>query len=232
MSGIVHRFATTIVVVLSSWSCGSTAPSATPEVAAIVVSPATSTLEPNAQLPLRAQVQDGSGDIVPDAEVTWTVEDPRIVSVSAAGVVKALAVGTSQVAANSLGRSGIAVVTVTPSATTGPASDEPGNADPVDDDPGDESSRDDDQSVASVTVTAPSTELVTGSTMQLSATAKDDNGNAVPDSFVWSSSDTDRATVSESGVVTAKQPGGVTITAQTSSSGGKSGSLRLQIKKK
>lgn len=246
MSGMVYRFTATVVVVLSSWSCGSTAPSATPEVAAIVVSPATSTLEPNAQLPLRAQVQDGSGEIVPDADVTWTVQDPRVVSVSAAGVVKALAVGTSQVAANSLGRSGIAVITVTPPTTTGPASpggDDPGNADPVDDDPGDESSGDDDQSngesgndagvVASVTVTAPSTEVVTGSTIQLSATAKDDNGNPVPEqSFLWSSSDTEKATVSASGVVAAKQPGGVTITAQTSVTEGKSGSVRLQIKKK
>jgi hypothetical protein len=45
---------TVAVVALSSWSCGSTAPNATPEVAGIVVSPATSTLAPNAQLPLRA----------------------------------------------------------------------------------------------------------------------------------------------------------------------------------
>lgn len=236
MPGIVHRFTTTVVVVLSSWSCGSTAPSATPQVAAIVVSPATSTLEPNAQIPLRAQVQDGSGEIVPDADVTWTVQDPQIVSVSAAGVVKALAVGTSQVAANALGKSGIAVITVSPPITTGPG--DPGNDAPVDENPGDDDpgngeSGDDSGVVANVTVTAPSTELVTGSTIQLNATAEDANGNAVPwQSFIWSSSDTEKATVSASGVVAANQPGSVTITAQTSSTGGKSGSVRLQIKKK
>src|SRR5215207_6861105 len=101
MSGIGRTLTTVVVIALSSWSCGSTEPKATPGVAAIVVSPATSTLTPNAQLPLRAQVEDGSGELIPDAAVTWTVQDPTIVSISAAGVVTALTVGTSQVAANS-----------------------------------------------------------------------------------------------------------------------------------
>ena len=107
MSGSGRTLAIVVVVALSSWSCGSTAPDATPEVAAIVVSPASSTLALNAQLPLQAQVQDESGAIVPDAAVVWTVQDPRIVSISEAGVVTALAVGTSQVAANALGKSGL-----------------------------------------------------------------------------------------------------------------------------
>ena len=250
-----------VVVVLSSWSCGSTAPSATPEVAGIVVSPATSTLALDAQLPLQAEVRDGSGAIVPDAAIAWTVEDPEIVSISAAGVVTALAVGTSQVAANALGKSGIAVITVAPRAPTGPANpgnDDSGNDDPAQDDPveedvgdddsGDDDSGDDDSgnddsgestpsndtpgAVAAVTVTAPSLEMETGSTMQLTATAKDNKGNPVPQqSFVWSSSNIEKATVSASGVVAAKQPGSVTITAQTSSNGRKSGSVRIQIKK-
>ena len=270
MSGSTRRLTTAlaIAVVLSSWACGSTAPSATPQVAAIVVSPATSTLVPDAQLPLQAQVQNGSGEVVPNADVTWTVQDPSVVSVSPAGVVKALAVGTSQVAANALGKSGIAVITVAPPTTTGsanpgnddPGNDDSGNAGPVDEDPvdqdpggegsgdensGEENSGDDDPGngtptgndnagvVATVTVTAPSTELATGSTMRLTATAKDDKGNPVSQqSFAWSSSNTDKATVSSSGVVTAKQPGSVTITARTSSTGGKSGSVKILIKKK
>ena len=61
-----------VMVALSSWSCASTAPEATPQVAAIVVSPASSTIPLNAQLPLQAQVQDGSGATVaaPTAEVS------------------------------------------------------------------------------------------------------------------------------------------------------------------
>ena len=66
--------------------------------------------------------------------------------------------------------------------------------------------------------------------MQLTATAKDDQGNTVPDqSFVWSSSNTDKATVSSTGVVTGIKSGDVTITAET---GGKRGSVELEVKKK
>ncbi len=66
--------------------------------------------------------------------------------------------------------------------------------------------------------------------MQLTATAKDDQGNTVPhQGFTWSSSNTDKATVSETGVVTAKKTGDVTITARTA---GKSGSIEIEVKKK
>ena len=125
MSSIGRTLATVVAVAWSSWSCASTAPDATPEVAAIIVSPATSTLALNAQLPLQAQVQDGSGTLVPDAAITWTVQDPKIVSISAAGVVTGLTLGTSQVAANALGKSGIATIVVaqTPVASVRPLLD-------------------------------------------------------------------------------------------------------------
>lgn len=237
MSGSRRTLTTVILVALSSWSCSSTAPEATPEVAAIVVNPATSTLALDAQLPLQAQVRDESGAIVSDAAITWTVENPEIVSISAAGVVKALAVGTSQVAANALGKSGLAVVTVSPRTdpgSTNPGSTNPGPAEPADDEPADdEPANEQPGAVATVTITAPSTKLEEGSAMQLTATAKDNHGNSVPgQSFVWSSSNTDKATVSATGVVTGKQSGSVTITAQTSSAGGKSGSLKIEVRKK
>jgi uncharacterized protein YjdB len=67
--------------------------------------------------------------------------------------------------------------------------------------------------------------------MQLSATATDGRGNVIPNqSFFWSSSNTNTATVSGSGVVTARRSGKVTITAQTSQNGGKSGSVRIEVK--
>ena len=209
-------WATVVVVALSSWSCGSTAPGATPEVAAIVVSPASSTVAPNDRLSLQAQVQDESGAIVSGAEVTWTVQDPTIVSISESGIVTALAVGTSQVAANALGKSGLATITVSARAAN------PGTVSPGATTPG---------AVASVTVTAPSKKVKPGETMQLAATARDDKGNTLPhQSFVWSSSSTNTATVSASGVVTGKRKGDVTITAQTSQSGGKSGSVQIEVK--
>jgi len=220
MSRSGHTLASVVMVALSSWSCSSTAPDATPQVAAIVVSPARSTLALNAQLPLQAQVQDGSGEIVPDATITWTVEDPRIVSISADGVVTALEVGTSQVAANALGKSGLATITVNPPAAPPPPAP-----------PSSPSPTPTLGAVATVTVTAPSNKVKKGSTMQLAATAKDNKGNTVPNqSFTWSSSNTNTATVSASGVLTGKRKGGVTITAQTAASGGKSGSLKIEVK--
>ena len=224
MSGIGRTLTTVVTLALSSWSCGSTAPNATAEVAAIVVSPASSTLAPNAQLPLRAQVQDESGAIVPDAEVVWTVQDPRIVSISAEGVVTALAAGTSQVAANALGKSGIATITVSsPPGSSGGGSSGGGSSG------GGSTGTGNSGAVATVAVTAPSKKLDAGSTMQLTAIATDSKGNSVShQSFAWSSSNTDKATVSASGLVTGKKQGDVTITAEA---GGKRGSLTLEVKK-
>jgi uncharacterized protein YjdB len=217
-----RTLAIAVAVALPGWSCGSTAPDATPEVASIAVSPVSSTLTLSGQLPLQAQVQDGSGAIVPGATVTWTVQDPRIVSISPEGVVTALAVGTSQVAANALGKSGIATITVTPAAQAAPPAAPPPASSP----PASSGS-----TVATVTITAPSSKVKAGSTLQLTATAMDNKGNKVPNqSFIWSSSDGNTATVSASGVVTGKRKGKVTITAQTSHTGGKSGSVRIDVK--
>jgi uncharacterized protein YjdB len=221
MSKIGFTMKTLTLVALSSWSCSSTAVAPTPQVAAIVVSPATSTLAVDAQLPLQAQVRDGSGGLVADAAVTWTVQDPAIVSVSSAGVVHALAVGTSQVAANAHGKSGIAIVTV--SSAANPGSGGPGSGSPSGGTP---------PAIAHVVIEAPTTNLVVGATLQLTATALDGKGNAVPgETYVWSSSNTDKASVSANGVVTGKKQGRVTITAHNSRSG-KSGSVNLEVKKK
>jgi len=196
-----RTLAGTMLVALSNWSCaGGAAPDAPPQVATIVVSPAISTLAIDAQLPLQAQVRDASGADVPGATITWTVQDPKIVSVSADGVVTALAVGTSQIAANAVGKSGIATITVTPGAA------------------------------ATVTVTAPSNRVNRGSTLQLTATAQDSQGNTIANqSFLWSSSNTNTATVSATGVVSGKRSGTVTITAKTSATGGKSGSIAITV---
>ena len=178
---------------LASWSCGSTQPDATPDVAAIVVNPASSTLALNAQLPLQALVQNEAGDLVPDASVTWTVENPTVASVSPAGVVTALALGTTQVAASARGKSGIATITVqrTP--------------------------------VASVVVVPNRVNAGIGSTTKLTATAYDAAQNALAErGIVWTTSNASVATVDATGLVTAKGKGTATITATSEGKSGTS----------
>ena len=169
---------------LATWSCGSTQPDATPQVAAIVVQPSTPTLAIDAQLPLQALVQNEAGELVPDASVTWTVENPAVASVSDAGVVKGLALGTTQVAANARGKSGIATVTVqrTP--------------------------------VASVVVLPERVSAGKGSTTRLTAVAYDAGQNVLPDrGMIWTTSNSSVATVDGNGLVTAKDKGTAIITA-------------------
>src|SRR5215218_1137052 len=177
------RRALSALVALASWSCSSTEPSATTSVADIVVNPPTSTLALNAQLPLQALVRNEAGELVPDASVTWTVENPAIASVSTAGVVTGLALGTTQVAANARGKSGIASITVAKTP------------------------------VSSVVLLPDKVSTSIGTTTRLTATAYDAGQNVLPDrGFVWSTSDASVATV-DNGLVTTKGKGTATITA-------------------
>jgi trimeric autotransporter adhesin len=182
MAGIRRIFAA--VTILASWSCGSTQPDATAPVADIVVSPAAPTVAVNAQLPLQAQVRNATGELVPDASVTWTVENGDIASVSPAGVVTGLALGSTQVAASARGKSGIATVTVTRT------------------------------QVSSVVVLPSTATATIGSKTQLTATTYDAGLNVLTGrGIAWTTSNADVATVDANGLVTAKASGTATITA-------------------
>ena len=181
------------VLALTSWSCGSTQPDAAQQVAQIVVQPSTPTLAIDAQLPLQALVQNEAGELVPEASVTWTVENPTVASVTEAGVVKGLALGTTQVAANARGKSGIATVTVqrTP--------------------------------VASVIVLPATSTAGKGSTLRLTAVAYDAGQNVLPSrGMIWTSNNTSVATVDGTGLVTAKEKGTALITATSEGKSGSS----------
>jgi hypothetical protein len=172
------------VTVLASWSCGSTQPDATSPVADIVVNPAAPTVALNAQLPLQALVRNAAGELVPDASVIWTVENADIASVSPAGVITGLALGTTQVAASARGKSGIATVTVTRTP------------------------------VASVVVRPSSATAAIGSKTQLTATTYDAGLEVLTGrGITWTTSNAAIATVDANGLVTAKAGGTATITA-------------------
>ena len=185
-SGFKNIYRTAVAVLaLASLSCSSGEPAGpSSTVAAIVINPAAPTLALNASLPLQVQVQDATGALVADAPVTWSVRDPNIAKVSETGVVTALALGTTEVAASSRGKSGIATITVqrTP--------------------------------VATVVVRPDKVDAVVGSKTQLIATALDASQATLANrGIVWTTSNAGVATVDANGMVSGVGPGSAVITA-------------------
>ncbi len=84
--------------------------------------------------------------------------------------------------------------------------------------------------VSEISLTAEKTELIEGDTVQLTATVlpedADDKG------LVYSSSDVQVATVSESGLVTALKEGIVTITAESADEGNAQTTIQITVKRK
>ena len=165
-------------------SCSSATDSIQGDIATVVVTPSSTSVAVGAQVPLQVTVEDASGKAVTGVAVLWTVKDQDIVSVSPAGVVTGLALGTTQVAANVGGKSGIAAISVqkTP--------------------------------VANVIVRPNHIDASTGGQTQLTAVAYDAGQNPLTDrAIIWSSSNTGVATVDANGLVTATGPGTASITA-------------------
>ncbi|MEK6767723.1 MAG: Ig-like domain-containing protein, partial [Gemmatimonadota bacterium] len=142
---------------------------------------------------LSATVLDSGNTVILGRTVTWSLAGPgTVASVSASGLVTALAVGSgdSAVATTATGPtvSGKAPISVT-------------------------------QVVFSITVTsaagtAPDTLYTTGRPRQFNAAAADSNGNAIPGTtFTWSSTSTAVATVDAAGLITAVADGLTSIQA-------------------
>ncbi len=154
------------------------------DVATVVVNPSSTSVAVGSQVPLQVTVENADGKAVTGVGIVWTVKDQDIASVSPAGVVTGLALGTTQVAANVGGKSGIAAITVqkTP--------------------------------VASVIVRPSHIDASPGTKTQLTAVAYDAAQNALSDrAIIWASSNTGVATVDVNGLVTATGPGAASITA-------------------
>src|SRR5207244_2662046 len=129
--------------------------------------------------------------------VTWASNNTAVAMVNGSGLVTAVATGAATITATSEGQSGTAVVTV---------SNVP---------------------VASVTVTPAVASVQAGQTVQLSATLRDANGNILTGRTVtWASTNTPVATVTGTGLVTAKVAGSATITA---TSEGQSGTAAITV---
>jgi uncharacterized protein YjdB len=153
-------------------------------VASVNVRPQSDTLTIGQTRQLAATLKDANGNVLTGLTVTWTSSNQSAATVSATGLVKAIAQGSVTITATASGKSGTALFTVT------------------------------EIPVASVIVNPSLLVLLVGQTRQLVATATDTNGNVINGlTIVWSSSDPSVATVSSSGLVTGKIQGSAIITA-------------------
>jgi hypothetical protein len=140
---------------------------------------------------------DQNGASIGTGPVSWSSSVPAVASIDAAGLVAGLAPGRTQIVAAAGGKQGQAAVTVVPVA------------------------------VASLTIVPPTATLVAGATSQLTATPLDAAGHPLPGrAIAWTSSDSSKARVSVTGLVTAVATGTASITA---TSEGKSASAVITV---
>jgi len=145
---------------------------------AVTLTPASVSLTVGRTVTLSVQLTDAQGNVLIGRPVTFVSETPAVATVSATGVVSALAPGTARIVASSEGRSGAATITVTP------------------------------LPVARVVVTPGTSALITGETARLSAAtfAADDTPLAAR-TVEWRSGAPNVATGNADGTVTAVGPG-------------------------
>ena len=169
-----------------------TAPSA-PVLTTVTVSLAASTVQVGQTTSASAAGLDQNGAAIAIGAVTWSSGSPSIATVSTTGVVSGMAAGQVSITATVSGRTGQASLTVIP------------------------------VPVATVSVTPAAVSLVIGATQQLAAATLDGSGNALAGRVVtWSTSDSTKARVSTTGLVTAIAAGSSTVTATSEAKSGTS----------
>ena len=151
----------------------------------LTIEPSSATLSAIGEtVQLSATVYDANNDLISDAEVSWSSNNPGIVTVTSNGLVMAVGNGSTEITAESGGASARVMVTVTQS--VGRISLTP--------------------SVATLSAL--------DETVQLSAKIFDTNDQEIPGaSVMWSSSETTVARVNLDGLVTAVGNGSADITA-------------------
>ena len=163
------------------WMHVATAPA---QIAAVHVTPLAAVLEVGETKQYSASAVDAAGNPLDGHEITWLAEPAERVSISASGLVTALAPGYAQVRAAIGGIAGTVALTV--------ATPEPVHAIHLD------------PAAGAVEV---------NSYIQLAATPLDGHGNALDREVTWSTGNAAVAVVGTDGLVLGVSPGTVTITA-------------------
>ncbi len=145
---------------------------------AVVVTPAQVLVQEGNTSQLVVQVLDAQGHVIPNSPVTYSSSDNAVATVSSNGLVTGVAPGNATISATSGGQTGTAQVTVTPIP------------------------------VGSVVVTPSSTTISIGTSIALTAEALSASGQPLTGrTVVWSSSLSNIASASASGVVTGLSAG-------------------------
>ena len=167
-------------------------------VASVRVEPATANVAVGRTSTLVAKAFDDQGTELPSRPATWSSSNEAIVTVTqVGGITGVVAGGPVTVTATIDGQSGTAQVTVV------------------------------DAAVASVTVSPPTSIIEAGSTVQLSAVLKDDQGNVLTGRAVLWSASGGVASVSNTGLVTGLTAGGPVAIVATSE--GRSGNAQVTV---
>src|SRR5213596_1195862 len=167
-------------------------------VASVTVSPSPASVQQGATVQLTATPRDANGNPLSGRVISWSSDNAAVATVSGSGLVSGVVVGSATITATSEGQSGTSSITVTPAP------------------------------VASVTVTPASGSVAVGSTLQLTATPRDANGNPLTGRVItWQASNNAIASVNGSGLVSGVAAGGpITITA---TSEGHSGTAAVTV---
>ena len=168
-----------------------------PQIATVTIAPSSATVNVAWTTNLTATARNSNGNAISGVTFTWSSSNASIATVSSTGVVTGVAPGTATISAVAGGKTGSSTITV--------------QLAPVN----------------RIVVTPANPSVKEGNTVQLTATLFDARDNVLTGRTVtWTSSNTNRATVSSTGLVTTRSDGNVTITA---SSGGKSGSTVVNV---
>lgn len=176
--GRAALFVGTLLVAAAAQACDAATDPAGERVAVVRLSDSAVTLRVGDDAPLVATVQaTESGAPLVGRPIFWSTRDTAIATVSQAGVVRAVGVGSTQVAASAEGRGAVANVTVLA------------------------------RPIATLQAEPATVQLVVNGTQQLTARALNDLGAPTSVAVTWTSLDPGVVSVTAAGQVTALAPG-------------------------